>query len=184
MLPLFDWTTLAAEPAAASALAQALDLPVAAARLLVARGWSDPGAAGRFLNPRLADLGDPLAFPGMAEAAARLWRAVDAGEPIVVFGDFDADGVTATALLTAALEAFGGHVKPFIPDRLNEGYGLSPAALARFAAEHPEARLVVTVDCGITAADALRAFRADGREVIVTDHHVPDAARPLAEACA
>jgi single-stranded-DNA-specific exonuclease len=186
MLPLYDWTNPAPadDPAAASVLAHAFDIPVAAARVLAARGWADPVAAERFLNPRLADLSDPLAFPGMAGAAARLWRAVDAGESVVVFGDFDADGVAATAILTSALRAFGCRVAPFIPDRLNEGYGLSSAALARLAAQHPDARLVVTVDCGITSAAAVRALCADGREVIVTDHHVPDAANPLPGGCA
>ncbi|MBM4164658.1 MAG: single-stranded-DNA-specific exonuclease RecJ [Lentisphaerae bacterium] len=179
MLPLYDWTTPADDPAAAAALADAFDIPVAAARVLAARGWADPVAAERFLNPRLADLSDPLALPGMAEAVTRLWRAVDAGESVVVFGDFDADGVAATAILTSALNAFGCRVTPFIPDRLSEGYGLSSAALVRLAAQHPDARLVVTVDCGITSAAAVRALSADGREVIVTDHHVPDATNPL-----
>jgi single-stranded-DNA-specific exonuclease len=184
MLPLYDWTApaLADDPAAA-ALADAFDIPVAAARVLAARGWGDPVAAERFLNPRLADLSDPLAFPGMAGAAARLWRAINAGESVVVFGDFDADGVAATAILTSALRAFGCRVTPFIPDRVSEGYGLSSTALARLAMQHPDVRLVVTVDCGITSAAAVRALCADGREVIVTDHHVPDAAHPLPGEC-
>lgn len=183
MLPLYEWTTPTAEAAVITELAQTLAIPTAAARLLATRGWCDPVAAERFLNPRLTDLGDPLAFPGMTAATVRLWQAIDRGESIVVFGDFDADGVTATALLTAALEAFGGQAQPFIPNRLTEGYGLSLAALARFGVEHPDAQLIVTVDCGITAADALRVFRDEGREVIVTDHHVPDAAQSLANAC-
>ncbi len=184
MLPLYDWTTPADDPAAAAALAHALDIPVAAARVLAARGWADPVSADRFLNPRLADLSDPLAFPGMAAAAARLWRAVDAGESVVVFGDFDADGVAATAILTSALQAFGCRAAPFIPDRLQEGYGMSAAALSRLSAQHPDARLVVTVDCGITAGNAVRELCAGGRDVIVTDHHVLDPDVPLAEACA
>jgi single-stranded-DNA-specific exonuclease len=184
MLPLFDWITPADDSASDAALAKAVGIPAAAAHVLAARGWSDPIAAERFLNPRLADLSDPLAFPGMAEAAARLWRAVDAGESVVVFGDFDADGVVATAILTSALSAFGCRVTPFIPDRVSEGYGLSSAALDRLAAQQPDARLVVTVDCGITSAAAVRALCAEGREVIVTDHHVPDAAHPLLGVCA
>ncbi len=184
MFPLYNWTTPCTDAVAVAELARAVSLPAAAARLLAARGFADPDAVERFLNPRLADMGDPLAFPGMAKAAERLWRAVDAGEPVVVFGDFDADGVVATAVLTSALQAFGGRVTPFIPDRLREGYGLSAAALARLAEQHADARLVVTVDCGITAAEAVRVLCAAGREVIVTDHHVPDAAVPLAEAYA
>ncbi len=166
------WVTAAADEAAAARLAEALALPRPLAAVLAARGLSDPEAARAFLSPRLSTLSDPFAMPGMAEAADRLEAALSAGRPITVFGDYDADGVTASALLTGILRALGGRVTPFIPCRFEEGYGLTPAALRRCLAETRPA-LIVTVDCGTNAAESVELAAAQGVPVIVTDHHEP-----------
>lgn len=182
MLPRFHWTDAVFDPQAAAALAQRFGLPLPVAGVLAARGLAAPAAAESFLDPRLQQLGDPLAFPGIAAAAERITRAIARQEAMVVFGDFDADGVTATAILTSAIRALGGVVAPFLPDRVIDGYGLTRGALDRCLAEHADARLLITVDCGINAAAEVAQARARGCDVIVTDHHEPDGLLP--EACA
>lgn len=179
VLPRFRWQTAAAGEETVERLASELNLPSAVAGVLAVRGLHDSAAAARFLDPRLQHLGDPLAFPGIAAAADRIWAALRQGEPVVVFGDFDADGVTATALLTEGIRSLGGKVEAFLPDRIKEGYGLTRAALQRCLAEHA-AQLLITVDCGITAAGEVAYARSRGLDVIVTDHHeasaeIPDA---------
>jgi len=143
------------------------------ARLLVLRGIADVDAARDFLSPSLErDWCDPSVIPDLDRAAAELAAAVRDDRRIVVFGDFDVDGVTATAVMVRALRAFGAtQVVPLIPRRLEEGYGLTPAAEARILAEEPE--LVVTVDNGISAAVEVADLVAHGVSVIVTDHHEP-----------
>jgi len=146
-------------------------LPGVAAALLAAR-LPESDVAG-FLSPCLAQLEDPLAFPGMADAARRLQHALETGETITVFGDYDADGVTAAAILATALGEVGGKVSVFLPHRVDDGYGLTSAALARCLATLPRPTLFVTVDCGIQALAETAALRAAGIDVIVTDHHEP-----------
>jgi len=172
MLPRFRWRTVAAEAAAAKSLAAMFDLPLPVAAVLCGRGLADPAVVARFLDPRLQHLGDPLAFPGVAPAVERLWSAILARERVVVFGDFDVDGVTAVALLTDAIRSLGGVAEGFLPDRVTEGYGLTRPALERCLREHP-ARLLITVDCGITAVAEVAWACAAGVDVIVTDHHEP-----------
>lgn len=170
ILPRCRWRTVATDDAATAALAARFDMPRPVAGLLGSRGVGDAAAVAHFLDPRLLHLGDPLAFPGIEAAARRLWAAIRAGELIVVYGDFDADGVTATALLTDTLRSLGGRVEPFLPERATEGYGLTRVALERCLSEHP-ARLLLTVDCGITAVDEVALAVSRGLDVIVTDHH-------------
>jgi len=179
MLPRFQWTTVPADPAVVDELAVRFGLPRPVAALLGGRGHIDPVAVERFLDPRLLHLGDPLAFPGIACAARRIWQAIHRREPIAVFGDFDADGVTATALFTDVIRSLGGCVEPFLPDRITEGYGLTRAALERCLREHP-ARLVLTVDCGINSVAEVAQAQAAGVDVIVTDHHEPSEQLPPA----
>jgi single-stranded-DNA-specific exonuclease len=178
-LPRFRWQTAAADPDAAAALAARHGLPPAAATLLAGRGF-DPDSAGAFFSPALSTLGDPGAFPGVEAAGRRLWQAIEAQDLVVVFGDYDADGVTAAAILTAVIRQLGGRAEAFLPDRAAEGYGLTRAALERCLADHPGARVLVTVDCGIGAAAEVAAAAAAGLTVIVTDHHEPPAALPAA----
>jgi single-stranded-DNA-specific exonuclease len=147
------------------------------ADLLHQREQRDPDAVRAFLEPDYrGGLHDPLAMKGMAEASARVAQAIERREPMAVYGDFDTDGVTAVALLMQALSAMGGDIRPYIPHRTREGYGLNNLAVAQLAADG--VRLLITVDCGISnAAEVAEAMRL-GLDVIVTDHHTPPAEIP------
>jgi len=168
--PRKRWSTTAGDPATADALACELGMPRPLARVLAGRGLTDVDAAKRYLNPRLSNIEDPCLLPGVEDGAARLWKALDAGESITVFGDYDADGVTGTALMTTVLSRLGGRVSHFIPRRDTDGYGLSEDALAR-CLEQQEPSLVVSVDCGTCSGDAVRLAGTRGVDVVVTDHH-------------
>jgi single-stranded-DNA-specific exonuclease len=148
------------------------------ARLLAARGITDAEEARSFLSGSLADLRDPELLPGVAEAADRIVAAVRAGRPICVYGDYDADGMTATAILTATLRAIDAEVRWYVPDRFDEGYGLNDEALRSIAGH---ASLVVTVDCGIASVTEARTARELGLELIVTDHHAFGESLPEAD---
>lgn len=175
------WRTVEVDEDAVAALAQALDLPPAAAKLLALRGFTEPAAASVFLDPRLSNLSDPFALPDVEAAAERIWAAIDKSRTIVVFGDYDADGVTSTALLVRVLRALGACVEPFLPSRFKDGYGLTIPALER-CLETLSPELLVTVDCGTMSVDAVRVAGEHGVDVIVTDHH--EISGPVAEACA
>jgi single-stranded-DNA-specific exonuclease len=160
------------------ALAQRLGVPEIVGRILSCRGVAEEDCA-QFLAPTLRDaLPDPLSFKDMAEAAARIVRAVQAGETIAVFGDYDVDGATASALLKRFLEAAGGKVRVYIPDRQREGYGPNTAALLKLKAEG--ATVAITVDCGVTAFAPLEEAARAGLDVIVADHHVAESNLPRA----
>lgn len=132
-----------------------------------------------YLNPTLKSmLPDPSQFRDMDSASERIGTAVRDGEPIAIFGDYDVDGATSTALLVRFLRAVGGSVSIYIPDRVAEGYGPNAPALRRLAEEG--IKVVITVDCGMTAHDALREGRAAGLDVVVVDHHAPEAGLPEA----
>ncbi|MBP7829774.1 MAG: single-stranded-DNA-specific exonuclease RecJ [Kiritimatiellae bacterium] len=166
------WQTVERIGPRADSLAASLGIPRPLAEVLAARGLAEPAEARRFLNPRLDNLADPTVLPDMGRAVERVLRAVKARERIVIFGDYDADGVTAAALLTRFLRGLGGEAVPFLPLRLEEGYGLGVDALRRcLEAHHPE--LVITVDCGTGSVDAVRAAAESGVDVVVTDHHEP-----------
>uniref|UniRef100_A0A832I0L3 Single-stranded-DNA-specific exonuclease RecJ n=1 Tax=Eiseniibacteriota bacterium TaxID=2212470 RepID=A0A832I0L3_UNCEI len=162
----------------ARALAAALGAPVAVGHALVHRGIVSAADAQRFLDPALEDLHDPYALADLATAVARLRAAIAAREPILVHGDYDVDGITSTFLLYAVLEELGADVGYRIPHRTLDGYGLSPAAVDE--AHRRGARLIVTVDCGVTAHEAVARARALGIDIIVTDHHEPAATLPPA----
>ncbi len=172
------WEERLADSRAGLALAQRLGQPEIVGRILAARGVV-PEAADLFLNPTLrALLPDPSSLKDMDAAAGRLARAVTGGEKIAVFGDYDVDGATSSALLQRYLRAVGSDCRVYIPDRLAEGYGPNAPALERLAAEG--IALVVTVDCGITAFEPLAAAAAVGLEVIVIDHHAAEPRLPRA----
>jgi single-stranded-DNA-specific exonuclease len=136
--------------------------------VLYNRGLTDPDDASAFLDDQsLAS--SPFVIAGMNAAVTRLRQALRAGEPIVVYGDFDTDGVTATALLVQTLRAFGGQVRPYIPHRVDEGYGLHKRVLTQLA--RGGARVVVTVDCGVRALEEIAHANQLGLNVIITDHH-------------
>ena len=149
------------------------------AQILHSRGLSSPAESRSWLQGPASGV-DPWAMKGMQAAVARIRAALRGGEAIVVYGDFDADGVTATALLLQTLQALGARAQAYIQDRVSEGYGLNVPALARMAQEG--ARLVVTVDCGMRAVDEVTAGRAAGLDFIITDHHTPGDELPPAGA--
>jgi single-stranded-DNA-specific exonuclease len=150
----------------ADRLAAALSVDRLAARVLVARGLGDPETAAHFLSDALADLPD------------RLVRAVRGGEPVTLYGDYDVDGVCSTALLSLFLEECGAKVRTSIPHRIRDGYGLNPAAVERIAGDGT--RVLVTLDCGITAAVEVGRARDLGLDVVVVDHHTVPATLPPA----
>jgi single-stranded-DNA-specific exonuclease len=163
------------------AISQRLGLSDLLGQLLAARG-QDLETAESYLAPRLRDLmPDPARFRDMEAAATRLADAVIAGEQVAIFGDYDVDGATSTAVLTRFLRAVGAPPPIlYVPDRLREGYGPNAPAMARLKALG--ARLVITVDCGITAFQPLEAARELGLEVIVVDHHMAEPRLPAAHA--
>ncbi len=145
-----------------------------AARTLANHGWTDDAEIERFLHPSLKrDWSDPFLLPSMEVGARALLDAIDKRKRITVYGDFDVDGMTATAIIVLALEGLGVQVDWYIPDRFSEGYGLSKASVEHLLAKnHPE--LLLTVDNGIAAAEEVNSLLDAGVEVIVSDHHVPD----------
>jgi single-stranded-DNA-specific exonuclease len=172
------WDATPCDETAAERLAAALDVPVVIARLLCQRGLSDPEHATRFLNPALDQLHDPMALADMGTAVERILAAIARKERIAIHGDYDVDGVTSTVILRRSLELLGADVVHFIPERLKDGYGLQPAAIERLHADG--VALIVSVDCGIRGADAALRARELGVDLIITDHHEPDTALPLA----
>ena len=170
----------AVDETAASALAAALNLPVAMGRILVARGTTDPEQAKRLLRPLLDHLKAPSLLMDLDRAVDRIRFAIHREEVIFVHGDYDVDGVCAAALLTRWIRRLGGSVVPFVPHRLRDGYDLSSSGIDRAVAAG--AGLLVTVDCGIVAHDAVAEAIRAGLDVIVTDHHTPGADLPAAHA--
>ncbi len=167
----------AQNPEAAARISRELGLPPAASRVLAARGFVDVEAARTHLSPAPDALHDPFGMGGLPEAVERLAATAARGGRIVVFGDYDCDGIGAIAILTTALRKLGADARPFIPHRLHDGYGLKAPALRRALEEHaPEG--IVTVDCGITAVETVAEATRRGVYVVVTDHHLPPAALP------
>ncbi len=174
------WEVRAADDRLARALAQQHDLPDIVARVMVGRGVG-LAEAEAYLNPSLrSDLPDPSRFRDMDAAAQRLADAVQAGEAVAVFGDYDVDGGSSAALLARMLRELGPEPRIYIPDRSSEGYGPKPEALRMLRDEGY--RLVVCVDCGTTAFDPLDAAAQMGLEVIVVDHHTAEPRLPAAHA--
>ena len=172
------WRARPGDMRAAAAVSERYGLPEIVGRMLAQRGVGPDEAPG-FLAPRLRDrLPDPSHLVDMDRAVARILLAVQRGERIVVFGDYDVDGATSAALLRRFFAAVGIDIGVYVPDRMREGYGPNAPALARLKAEG--AGLVVTVDCGTTAHEPLAAAAADGLDVIVIDHHVAEPLLPKA----
>jgi single-stranded-DNA-specific exonuclease len=170
---------LAAAPAV-ERLCREMRLPEPLCRLLVQRGYSEPGAVKEFLRPTAAHIHPPETMAGMGDAVARLRRAVERGETILVHGDYDVDGICATALYVRALRMMGARAEAFVPHRLTDGYDLSDAGIR--TASEVGARLILTGDCGIVAHEAIERARQAGIEVVVTDHHTPGPTLPTAVA--
>ena len=154
-------------------------IPSLLACVLSARGVTEPEQAWKLLTPGEEPLLDPMLLKDMDRAVLRVTRALKRGETIAVYGDYDVDGITATCLLTDCLTRLGGRVRSYIPDRLEEGYGLNQEAVLHLAQQG--VTLIITVDCGITAAREVEFARELGIDVVITDHHeckqaIPEAA--------
>jgi single-stranded-DNA-specific exonuclease len=160
-------------------LAGALEISPLLAQCLLNRGMSEPEVSARFLQPRLKNLADPFLIPNMAAAVDRLLAARQRHQLLVIFGDYDVDGVTSTALLTETLGALGWRVESYLPHRLEEGYGLSRDGVERCLQKCP-AQLLLAVDCGSTAVEVTAWLRERGLDVVVLDHHQVSEPAPAA----
>ncbi len=161
-------------------LAMALSVPRPFAAILLARGLDNPDSAIQFLNPSMSFLHDPFLLPDMDKAVNRIVRAIEGSEKILIFGDYDVDGITSVYLLASFLRNLGADVHFVIPHRLREGYGLSEKGVA--SAKKLGATLIVTVDNGVGAVDEIAHAASMGIDVVVVDHHEPAARIP--DACA
>ncbi len=182
----YRWKTPGWSPekqAQADGLAQSLAVPNLVARLMVRNGICDPATGRKFLEPKLTDLHDPALIPGMVRAATRLAKAAQDKQPIVIYGDYDVDGVTASAILFHMLRLAGARVATYVPHRIDEGYGLNTEAIALIADYQFEGAetvnlgdgktrpVIVSVDCGITAVEPAAVAKGKGVDLIITDHH-------------
>ncbi len=178
----FRWSIAPPQPVLAGELARQLGVSPLLAQCLLNRGHSEPAALARFLEPRLRNLADPFSLPNMAAAVERLLLARGRGEPVVVFGDYDVDGVTSTALLLEVFRALGWRVNFYLPHRIEEGYGLSPDGVQNCLERFPDTRLLLAVDCGSTAVETIAGLNARGVDVLVLDHHQVSSPAPAAHA--
>src|SRR5262245_18267981 len=158
--------------ARAAQLASSLGVSPIIANLLLARGHSDVNSTRAFLRPSLEQIHDPFLMKGMPDAVSRVLYAIDNQQPILIYGDYDVDGTTGTAVLLRALRMLGGTAGYHVPHRFTEGYGIQRAALEK--AKNDGYKLVVSVDCGIRAHEPLIWARDQGLDIIITDHHLPD----------
>ncbi|MBN2380690.1 single-stranded-DNA-specific exonuclease RecJ [candidate division WOR-3 bacterium] len=164
-----EWVIEDVEEIKVKALAGELKMPYLPALILWKRGYRDASSVEKFLNPRLEDLFDPFLIPDMDKGIERLLQAKASGEKVLVHGDYDVDGVSATALLVRGFERLGIKAEPYLPHRIREGYGLSVKSIDK--AKETGASLILTVDCGTSAIDEASQVEASGLDLIVTDHH-------------
>ena len=151
-------------------LSQALKVSPLIAALLISRGFGSPEKAFKFLNPTYSDLHEPNLLKDMEKSVARIFTAIETGEKILIWGDYDVDGTTGTVVLRKALEILGAETGFHVPNRFTEGYGLNIPALEK--AKERGYSLVITVDCGSTAFEPIAWAQSNGMDVIVTDHHL------------
>ena len=173
-----NWSVASTDPSAVSELARWLRLAPPAARVLWARGYRDILEARRFFAPSLDDLHDPYLLKGMPEAVERVHRAIKQNEPILLYGDYDVDGTSSVVILKKGIELLGGHVTFHVPHRLRDGYGMRSDVVEDAAAKG--VKLIISVDTGIRAGEVVRTASELGIDVIVTDHHLPEAELPPA----
>ena len=166
----YRWSLAPPQPLLAGQLASPPKLSPLLVQCLLNRGLSEPDAIGKFLQPRLRNLADPFLLPNMAAAVDRLFLARERGERLVIFGDYDVDGVTSTTLLLEVLRPLGWRADYYLPSRLDEGYGLSPDGAENCLKKFPTT-LVLAVDCGSTAVETVASLRSRGVDTIVLDHH-------------
>ena len=166
----FNWAMAVPQVELSRQLAASLNISPLLAQCLANRGLTEAEPISRFLEPRLKNLEDPFLLPNMAAAVERLLAARVAGELLVIFGDYDVDGVSSAALLVESLTALGWRVECFLPHRMDDGYGLSPDGIERCLQKFP-VKLLLAVDCGSTAVEVIGKLNRDGIDVIVLDHH-------------
>jgi single-stranded-DNA-specific exonuclease len=166
----FRWSLAPPQPLLAGQLAARLKIPPLLAQCLLNRGFSEPSAIENFLSPRLKNLADPFLLLNMAVAVERLLRAREQNESLIIFGDYDVDGVTSTALLVEVLRPLGWKVDFYLPNRMDEGYGLSADGVENCLKKFTPT-LLLAVDCGSTAVETVQKLREHGVDVIVLDHH-------------
>ena len=177
----FRWSLAPAQPALAGFLAKELNIGPLLAQCLLNRGFSEPEPILRFLQPRLKHLADPFLLPEMEAAVARLFKARDQNERVVIFGDYDVDGVTATALLTEVLRALGWTVNFYLPHRMDEGYGLTQGAVENCLKKFPST-VLLAVDCGSTSVETIDWLQQKAVDAVVLDHHQVSTPPPKAVA--
>lgn len=165
-----EWV-LKEEPAEVPCCAESQELHPVLRQLLGQRGFIEDVCVQKFLNPKLRDLSDPFALPEMAQAVDRVLQAIDSGEEICIYGDYDVDGISSITVLARVLKAYGASVRPFIPIRSQEGYGLSEEALARCLSEGAKPGLLIAVDCGTVSHEPIQFLSDEGIDVVVVDHH-------------
>ncbi len=177
----FRWNLAPPQPLLTDSLAVQLKISPLLAQCLVNRGFSEPAVIENFLSPRLKNLADPFLLPNMDAAITRLLLAREHGEPIVIFGDYDVDGVTSTTILLEVLRALGWSADAYLPNRMDEGYGLSRDGVENCLKKFP-VKLLLAVDCGSTAVETIAWMKGQGVEVIVLDHHQVSNPAPVAVA--
>ncbi|MBR6022933.1 MAG: single-stranded-DNA-specific exonuclease RecJ, partial [Kiritimatiellae bacterium] len=149
------WELAPSDPALVADIAESYGFSRPMARALVNRGLTDHADIDSFLQPRLANMTDPFVLPGMQKAVEMIWSHIEQGSTILVYGDYDVDGVTATALMIQVLSGLGAVATPFLPHRLEDGYGLGVDTLHR-CVENYHPNLIITVDCGTSSVEAVR----------------------------
>jgi len=159
-------------------LAATLGIQPLTARVLLGRGMGDVDSARRFLAPSIEHLHDPMLLTGMQQAVQRLRTAIEAKEKILIYGDYDVDGTVSVVILKKAIEMAGGEANYHVPHRLRDGYGMRAEVIERAAAMG--VRLIISVDTGIRATEVVRGASELGIDVIITDHHLPEAELPPA----
>ncbi len=174
------WRIHPHDPARITALERAAAIPSVVAQLLLCRGIHDPRVARDFLEARLSTLRPPEDLPGVNDAAERIGAAISGGRKIVIYGDYDVDGMSGTALLYLCLKLLSADVSYYVPNRIEEGYGLNAEALRTLAGRG--AQLILTVDCGVASCHEAQVARELGLELVITDHHQIGAALPAADA--
>src|SRR6185437_12363199 len=177
----FRWTVAPSQPLLAGQLANALKISPLLAQCLLNRGFSESEKISNFLQPRLKNLADPFLLPNMAAAVDRLLHARERKEPLVIFGDYDVDGVTSTALLLEVFQRLGWQAQSYLPNRMDEGYGLSQDGVENCLKKFPTT-LLLAVDCGSTAVESIAWLRERGVDVLVLDHHQVSSPAPSATA--
>ena len=177
----FRWTVAPSQPLLAGQIANTLKISPLFAQCLVNRGFSEVDRISSFLQPRLKNLADPFLLPNMAAAIERLFQARERKERLVIFGDYDVDGVTSTALLFEVLTQLGWQVNFYLPHRMDEGYGLSQEAAENCLKKYP-VKLLLAVDCGSTAVETISWMSERGVDAIVLDHHQVSSPAPSATA--